>query len=380
MPSGFNQSFLETNLERKLRDNFDQKKCAGAMIRVTRDGETCFEQSMGYADLESKKELRSDSIFRIYSMSKPITMTAIMQLYERGLVYPEDQVCDYFPAVKDMPVAVEHEDGTVTYEKQQSPVTVKQLYTMTSGVSYPGDDDAGARSILASVEKHGGEEMTLTERVNIVAAEGALSFQPGARWKYGFGHDVIGALVEKISGMKYGEYLRQNIFEPLHMTDTAFWVPQEKRDRFVTPYTVENGEYKSLKDDPEFNEQYQSEPCFESGGGGLVSTVDDYARFAQMLLGGGELEEMMATNQLTREQMKTFGWRDRGYGYGVGMRTHLRPWVINGSVGEFGWDGMMGTWMVVDPNEAMTVVYLQNMFPYNNNGMRLMPIVYAAME
>ncbi len=390
MANGFNQEFLESNLKRKMRENFERKRAANACIRIMRDGECCFEYFDGCADLEKQTPLTSKSIYRMYSMSKPVTMTALMQLYERGLVYPEDTLDTFFPEFKDMKVAVEREDGTVDYVKQERPITIKHLYTMTSGISYPGDEDAGARAVASIYANHPNEDYDVITGTKWLAKEAALSFQPGAKWKYGFSHDVIGAVISKVSGMTLGEYMKRNIFDPLGMEDTGFYVPAEKHDRFVTAYDYEGGEYVSLADNPEFTQEYLAPNMFESGGGGLVSTLDDYSRFCEMLLGGGEYKgvrilgrktvEMMSTNQINREQTKTFSWHDRGYGYGVGMRVHMRPWLINGTEGEFGWDGFMGTWMAVDPGEGMTVVYLQNMVPYNDNGMRLMPIIYSAMD
>lgn len=390
MSDGFNAELLTNGLKRKMRDNFERKRAANACIRVMRDGECCFEHFDGLADIATGKPLSSKSIYRLFSMSKPVTMTALMQLYERGLIYPEDTLESIFPEFKDMRVAVEHENGEVSYEKQASPITIKQLFTMTSGISYPGDEDAGARSVLAAMQKHENESVGTKETARLIASECSLSFQPGARWKYGFSHDIIGAVISEVSGMTLGEYMKRNIFDPLGMEDTGFYVPAEKHDRFVTAYDSENGEYESLADSAEFTHDYLSPHSFESGGGGLVSTLDDYSRFCQMLLGGGEFGgarilgrktvEMMSINQLNREQMKTYSWRERGYGYGVGMRVHMKPWLINGSVGEFGWDGFMGTWMAVDPAEGLTVVYMQNMVPYNDDGLRLMPIIYAAME
>ena len=387
---GFDMSFLETNLKRKMRENFEQKSAAGAIVRVMQGEKTCFEHAEGFADVNAQTPVTSGSIFRMYSNSKPVTMIALMQLYERGLIFPEDPLSEYFPAFADMPVAVEAPDGSVRYEKQQTPITLRHLYTMTSGVCYPGEDSAAARSMKAAIGKHYGESVTLDDVANIVATEGALHFQPGARWEYGFSHDLLGALIEKVSGMPFGEYLRKNVFEPLRMEDTGFWVPKAKSDRLITAYEVTNGEYCPYVAGDAFTPSFLRPPLYESGGGGLASTLDDYSRFSQMLLGGGEYRgerllgrktvEMMTTNQLNDEQLKDFGWAERGYGYGVGMRTSLRPWLLNGSVGEFGWDGMLGTWLAVDPCEGVSVVYLQNMFPYATTGMRLMPIIYAALE
>ncbi len=388
MSTGFYMRALES-VAAKMERNYQRGTAAASSIRIALHGEECYRHSVGYADIEAKKPVEKDTIFRLYSMSKPITMTALMQLYERGLVYLEDPLESFIPEFKDMPVAVAQPDGSVQYEKQTTPITVKNLCTMTSGISYPSTDDPGARAMQKVLESHEGETYSTVEVVKLAAKEAALSFQPGARWKYGFSHDVVGALVEVISGQRYGDYLREHIFDPLQMGDTDFWVPEDKQKRFCHACEYKDGAYAHITDD-EFNAQYMSRPAFESGGGGLVSTIDDYAHFCQMMVDGGKWNgerilgrktiAMMAASQLTDEQHRTFSWENRGYGYAIGMRTHLKPWLINGSVGEFGWDGMMGAWMVIDPVEDMTVVYLQNMMPYNNNGMRLMPVIYGAME
>ena len=380
-------SYAQEKMDRNAREG----KAIGSVLRVIRDGRT-YSFTSGHTDAEQQRPVALDTIFRLYSMSKPITMTALMQLYERGKIYLEDPVYEYIPEVRDMRVAVEAPDGSVHFEKQTQTMTIKNLCTMTSGIAYPGEDNAGAREMQRALDRHMNEEVETLDVVRLAAREGALSFQPGERWMYGFSHDFVGAIVEAVSGMRYGEYLKKNIFEPLQMKDTGFFVPQEKRARFTDAFTFRDGAYQRLNE-AEFNEQYDAEPAFQSGGGGLVGTVGDYSTFCQMLLNFGSLGkerllgrktvEMMATDQLSDKQRVTFGWGawpDRGYGYGLGMRTCLRPWMVNGSVGEFGWDGMMGTWMAVDPKERMTVVYLQNMAPHNNNGMRLMPIIYGAMD
>lgn len=396
MRTEFNMRALEA-VGARMDGNYQGGRAASSSIRVIRHGQECYRHLAGYADLEAGKPTAGDTIYRMYSMSKPVTMTALMQLYEKGLVYLEDPVSAFIPEFRDMPVAVTLPDGTIEYEKQKWPITVKNLCTMTSGLAYPGEGTPGGRIMAKLMNESNddtptdeiGNDVPTVEVVRIVAKKGVLNFQPGEKWEYGFSHDVVGALVEVISGKRYGDYLRENIFEPLQMRDAGFFVPEAKHGRFCNAYSFENGAYVRRTENG-FNEHYFSDAAFQSGGGGLVATVDDYVRFCMMLLDGGTWRgerilgrktiEMMRTQQLNDAQQATFGWADRGYGYGIGMRTMLRPWRLNGSVGEFGWDGMMGTWLAVDPAEDMVVVYAQNMLPYNDNGMRLMPIIYGAME
>ena len=384
-----NQARLD-DLKRRMQRNFDEGKVAGCSLLLCRRGEETYVEH-GFADVERHVPVQRDTIFRLYSMTKPITMTAIMQLYERGLVYLEDPLYAFIPEFRDMPVGIPEPDGSVRYEKPKRPITIKHLLTMTSGLSYPGEGDAGERSVLRAFERMeaGGEDVSTLETARRVAKEACLSFHPGEHWKYGLSHDIAAAVVEVVSGQRYGDYLKESIFEPLEMADTGFFVNPEKRARFTCAHEWINGAYVECEG-VDFLKNYLSQPAYESGGGGLVSTIDDYAHFCEMLLNGGTRRgqrilgrktiEMMRTDQLTEAQRADFGWTERGYGYGLGMRTHLKPWTTNGSVGEFGWDGMMGTWMAVDPAEEMYIVYMQNMMPYNNCGMRLMPILYAALD
>lgn len=389
MQAGFDMRQLN-HIGEKMQRNFETGKAAASAIRIARHGHEYYRHTVGYADVEAKAPIKADTIFRLYSMSKPITMTAFMQLYEKGLVYLEDPLYEYIPEFREMPVAVEHSDGTVTFEKQRTPITLKNLLTMTSGIAYPDQNDPGARAMLKAMEALDAQfpNADTLACVRYAATHAALSFQPGTRWKYGFSHDVVGAVIEVVSGQRFGDYLRDHIFTPLQMPDTDFLVPSQKQLRFCNAYTYDGGQYTALKED-EFGARYLQGDPFQSGGGGLVSTIDDYAHFCQALVDGGtwggerilgrKTIDMMRADQLTEQQRETYDWQTRGYGYGIGMRTHLRPMLINGTFGEFGWDGMMGTFMLVDPAEGLTVVYMQNMLPYNTNGMRLLPIVYGAM-
>ncbi len=216
-----------------------------------------------------------------------------------------------------------------------------------------------------------------------------IGFEPGERWKNGFSFDILGAVIEVLPDRTLGAYLKETIFDPLGMADTGFFVPAEKRDRVATLYHINDGMKPDERDYP------TQKPPFESGGGGLFSTVRDYSRFAQMLLGGGCLDgerilgrktiDLIATDHLTPQQQATHNWdTQRGYGYGLGVRVMTHPEVadINGSVGEWGWDGAFGNWFCVDPKENLTCVYLTTNLPGDHYRFipRLMASMYASLD
>jgi len=365
---------------------------AGCAVRVMRRDEVCYEGSFGYADIERKVKMSSeDTIFPIASMSKVITVAGIMRLYEQGLFKMWDPVSDYLPGFKNPKVAKEKEDGSYEIVDAKSGVTMRQLFTMTSGVPYGWADTAAGR-IRIEKEKEwqeSGKAMPgAVEYANLVG-QLPLAFEPGERWMYGFSIDVLGAVIEVLSGKTLGEYLKENIFDPLGMEDTGFFVPEEKIDRVATLYYINEG----MKPEERWYEGRR--PAFESGGGGLFSSVHDYSRFAQMLLHGGTLDgvrilgrktvDLISTDHLTPEQRKGDSWdTQRGYGYGLGVRVMTNPELagINGSVGEWGWDGAFGNWFCVDPKEDLTCVYLTTNKPGDHYRFipKLMASMYASVD
>ena len=364
---------------------------AGCAVRVVRNDETLFEGNFGYANIEKKVKMSAEStIFPIASMSKVITVAGIMQLYEKGLFKMWDPVSEFLPGFKNPKVAVEKPDGSCEIADAKSEVTMRQLFTMTSGIPYGWGDTAAGR-IRSEKEKEwaaSGRPMPgCVEYANLVGGL-PLAFEPGARWMYGFSIDVLGAVIEVLSGKTLGVYLKENIFDPLGMKDTGFFVPAENHSRIATIYRINEGMMPEEWD-------YENEaPPFESGGGGLFSTVPDYSRFAQMLLHGGTLDgvrilgrktvDLISTDHLTPEQRKGSTWdTQRGYGYGLGVRVMTNPELagINGSVGEWGWDGAFGNWFCVDPKENLTCVYLTTNRPGDHYRFvpRLMASMYASL-
>ncbi len=360
---------------------------AGCAVRILRNDALLFEGSFGYADLEKKIRMSTENtIFPIASMSKVITVAGLMKLYEQGLFKMWDPVSAFLPGFRKPKIAKEKPDGSVEIVDAKGEVTMRQLFTMTSGVPYPSGDTAAGRIRREKEEewKKAGKPMPGTVAYANLVGQLPLAFEPGERWMYGFSIDVLGAVIEVLSGKTLGEYLKETIFDPLGMKDTGFFVSPEKLDRVATLYHINEG----LKAEERW---YETEkPAFESGGGGLYSSVPDYSRFAQMLLHGGTLDgvrilgrktvDLISTDHLTAEQRKGDSWdTQRGYGYGLGVRVMTNPEMagINGSAGEWGWDGAFGNWFCVDPKENLTCVYLTANLPGDHY--RFIPKLMASM-
>ena len=363
---------------------------AGCAVRIMKDDEVRFEGCFGCADIEKNIPMSYDTIFPIASMSKAVTVVGIMRLYEQGLFKLWDPVSEYLPGFKHPKIAVEKEDGSCDIVDARGEVTMRQLFTMTSGVPYAGTDTAAARirmekekEAMSSFLSKGGK-LPGTREICDMVGQLPLAFEPGERWMYGFSIDILGGVIEALTGSTLGEYLKDTVFDPLGMTDTGFFVPEEKQGRIATLYHIHEGLA------PEKREYPREKPVFESGGGGMFSTVRDYSRFAQMLLHGGTLDgvrilgrktvDLISTDHLTPEQQATHNWdTQRGYGYGLGVRVMTRPEIadINGSVGEWGWDGAFGNWFCVDPKENLTCVYLTANLPGDHY--RFIPKLMASM-
>ncbi len=368
----------------------NDRQIAGCSVRIMKDDEVCFEGSFGYADIEKKIRMSENTIFPIASMSKVITVVGIMRLYEQGLFKLWDPVSEFLPGFKNPKIAVEKEDGKCEIADARGEVTMRQLFTMTSGVPYAGKDTAAAR-IRMEKEKETqasffieGGKIPGTREICDMVGQLPLAFEPGERWMYGFSIDILGGVIEALTGRTLGDYLKETVFDPLGMSDTGFFVPDEKQDRIATLYRIHDAMT------PDRREYPREKPVFESGGGGLFSTVRDYSRFAQMLLHGGTLDgvrilgrktvDLISMDHLTPEQQATHNWdTQRGYGYGLGVRVMTHPEIadINGSVGEWGWDGAFGNWFCVDPKENLTCVYLTTNLPGDHY--RFIPKLMASM-
>jgi CubicO group peptidase (beta-lactamase class C family) len=363
------------NVDAYLQRIVDEGKVAGAAGMIIRHGAEDYCASFGMRDREKQAPLKNDSIYRIYSMSKTFTIAAAMTLYEKGYFRLHQPIADFLPAFKDMQVAEHDERGVVRLVPAKSPITFEHLFTMTSGIPYPGDVSYSARFMAETNKKQAkdaaaGKPWDTARMVN-EAAKTPLCFHPGEHWLYGFSHDVLGRLIEVISGKRLSEYFAETIFEPLGLKDTAFYIPEEKQGRAVKPYRfgpkgLEEVNPADLKRDP----ASPNPPAFESGGGGLCSTMADCARYAQMLLHNGKAGnerilsrktiELIRTKHCVPSEMASSVFTHlAGYGYGLGVRTMIDTAAagLNGSAGEWAWDGMMGTYYCVDPTEDMTALF-----------------------
>lgn len=361
---------LTERLRGLLEQAVSRGEIAGANLLVLQDGQEVVYGEAGYADLEGQRPFGRDTIARIYSMTKPITAAAAMLLMERGQLDLGQSVAELLPAFRDLKV---WENRKKVPAKRS--LLVRDLLSMTSGLSYPGEDPAGqeAAAVFEEIDrKLYGEEPLTTLEVAERLGKCALAFHPGERWMYGSSADVLGAVIEKISGTTFGNFLQEELLGPLGMTDTGFFVPEAKRDRLARVYEkTETGMAHYVTNNLGIRYTQDKAPAFESGGAGLVSTIDDYGKFAQMLMNGGcfegkqilmpETVRFLTTGKLTPWQQETL-WKSwdsmAGYGYGNLMRILEEPGmaVLNGWQGEYGWDGWLGCYFCNSPANKVTVL------------------------
>ena len=364
---------LTKKLEFVLKQAMEEKYVPGANVMVLKDGKEVAYCEAGYADVENKVPIRKDTIFRMYSMSKPITGAAVMILMERGLIDLADPVSKYLPGFVNQKVAIDQ--GIVPVKRD---MMLKDLLSMTSGLPYPDSSHlAGkeAEEVFRTVdEKLYREDAMSTQAIVNALGRCNLHFQPGEHWMYGTSADVLGAVVEVVSGMKFGAFLKQEIFDPLNMKDTGFYVPEDKQDRFAKLYeNVDGNFFESPTNNLGIQYQMKQPPAFESGGAGLVSTIWDYSRFAAMLLNHGEFEgarilspqsvEFFTNGELMPWQQDDM-WRSwealSGYTYGNLMRVMKNPGMalVNGTKGEYGWDGWLGTYFSNFPGSKVAILLM----------------------
>lgn len=344
----------------------------GAAFLVMKNGKELVYADAGCQDKENAVPLSRQTIFRVYSMTKPVTAAAAMILIDRGKLDLGAPVGDYLSGFKSQSFYGADER---TYPVTR-PVTVADLFHMTSGLVYPGDEDAAARDMaLLFLEQEDlyakGQAMDTVTLMNRVG-QCPLAFDPGEKWRYGLSADVLGAVVEKVSGKAFGDFLRDEIFIPLQMNDTGFQVPDNAADRLAVVY--ERGEDGALipftKRHLGVGGLYEKAPAFKSGGAGLVSTMDDYMAFAQMLLNKGTYKntrilspaavQYMTSPGLLPRQTETFWNQPEGYSYGALMRVRVEAGLglTLGSAGEYGWGGWLGTEFRNDPAQGISFVFM----------------------
>ena len=363
------------NLEERLLDcmerSVETQEEAGLSLLIRKDGkELCCLQA-GMADRESAVPVKRDSIFRLYSQSKPVTSAAVMLLAERGQIDLMDEVDRYLPGFRN-PRMVKA-DGTI--EPLLRAPRISEMLSMTSGTCYPDVDPAGqfaARVFEEQQERQRTDGGLGTVEFCNRLGEQPLAFAPGTHWRYGTSADILGAVVEVVSGRSFGEFLRKELLEPLGMKDTDFWVPPEKQERLVTAYVRDEAGLKPYQVEHLAVGRYDAPPAFESGGAGLVSTLDDYMAFAQMLMNGGIWQghrilseatvRHMTSPQLTRKTQRDMWDNLNGYNYGHLIRICDQPGRADllAEAGEYGWDGWLGTYFVNLPASGVTFLMYQN--------------------
>ena len=340
----------------------DNEKMAGASIIVARKGKIVLSVTFGMMDQKAKKPMQPDTIFCIYSMSKPITSVAAMMLYEQGKLKLDDPISKYIPEFKGLKVY--SESGKLDDQVRQ--MSVRDLLRHTSGLTYGFFGNT-------AVDKMYMANGVLNRKSSLQAMINKLSgipllYQPGTKWHYSVSTDVLGYLVQKVSGQPLNEFFRQNIFEPLDMKDTAFYVPNEKVNRFAACYGPGQNGGLRIVDEPT-QSRYRTRANLFSGGGGLVSTARDYMRFSQMLLNKGQLDgkrllrsetvEMMTSNQLP-DSVK----RGDGEGFGLGFSVRLRDGRF--PQGEYGWGGAASTHFWISPKDELIVIALSQYIPFSS--------------
>ena len=358
----------------------DEGKLPGTITLVARRGEIVHQSCQGKMDIEADRDMDDDTIFRIYSMTKPVTSVALMMLYEDGQFQLDCPVSRYIPGFRDL--KVHSDNGLIATERE---MTIRDLLTHTSGLTY---GFMHASPVDAMYRDQQVEQSANLEEMVEKLCDIPLLFSPGSRWSYSVATDVCGYLVQKISDTPFDEFLREQIFEPLEMEDTGFHVAEDKVHRLAANYERIDGDGMRLVDSPENSVFAQPRGMF-SGGGGLVSTAADYFRFAEMLRGGGLYDgvrllgrktvELMTMNHLpTGGDLTSMGQAVfsetpyDGIGFGLGFSVMLDPSKaqILGTPGEFAWGGAASTYFFVDPVEELTVMLLTQLMPSSSYPIR----------
>jgi CubicO group peptidase (beta-lactamase class C family) len=381
---GLSASRLARLDEVMKRRYVDSGLLPGLLTMIYRRGVLAHTGMSGHMDLARGKPMREDAIFRIYSMSKPITAVALMMLAEEGLIGLDDDVATHIPSWKNLgvyatglPSLVATGTPAFVTTPVARPMKVVDLVTHTSGLTYgfmnrTSVDRAYRHAHIADFNAQGGLDMMIEQLSTL-----PLEFSPGTAWNYSVSIDVVGYLVQQLSGMSFGEFLRTHLFEPLGMTDTAFWCPPREIGRFTSCYQPNEGGGLKLQDDAE-SSIFAAPPKLESGGGGLVSTAHDYMRFCRMMLHGGTLDgvqilspktvALFSLNHLPGNKeladmappglFSEAGYSGIGFSIGCGVNVNVAKTRLPGTLGEYFWGGAASTAFWIDPKEELAVVFM----------------------
>lgn len=400
--AGFDAARLERISAHLDRNYIALQKISGCQVLVARHGHLAYFKSFGQMDRERGKPMRDDAIFRIYSMTKPITSIALMQLYERGMFQLNDPVHRVIPEWRNLREYVSGAGPTMETRAAQEAVTFRHLLTHTAGLTYGGgpgmlstNHPVDQMYQLLGVRRGDGE--TLQSFVQKLA-KAPLRYTPGQSWMYSYATDVCGYLVEVLSGQRFDRYLQEHIFDPLGMRDTSFAIASDKVERFTACYERDANKKLVCVDDP-LNSSYANDPTFLAGGSGLTSTTADYFRFCEMLRRGGELDgnrvigsrtlKLMTANHLPNGKDLTGlalgAFSETAYegtGFGLGFATTLDEVTSGGfGAGDFFWGGLASTIFWVDPREDLVAIFMTQLIPsatFNFRG-QLKNIIYSSL-
>lgn len=355
----------------------DDEKIAGASIIVGRRGKIVFSETFGMMDREAKRAMQKDTIFRFYSMSKPVTSVAVMMLYEEGKIKLDEPVSKYIPQFKGLKVY----DESGEHVDQVRQMSIRDLLRHTSGLTYGFFGNTAVNKMYMSRKVYD-RDGSLEDMIDKLG-EIPLLYQPGTKWHYSVSTDVLGYLVQKLSGQSLDKFFRERIFKPLDMKDSAFHVPGRKVERFAACYGPKLTGGLNVTDNPA-KSRYLKKPSLPSGGGGLVSTARDYMRFCQMLLNKGQLDgrRLLRTDtveMMTKNQFPDGVSRGKDGGFGLGFSVQIKDG--KSPKGEYGWGGMASTHFWVSPRDELAVVALSQRIPYSaqlENAVK--PIIYDSIQ
>ena len=366
-----------SRIDKVMETHVAQQKIAGGVTLLARHGKIAHLGVYGMMDVEAGKPMTPDTIFRIASMTKPITSVAVMMLYEEGHFRLNEPVSKYIPAFKEMhvmpPESAEDSAQPVPATRQ---ITIWNLLTHTSGLTYQWNERLGPQYAAADIT-HGllQDESTLDKKMKVLATL-PLLHQPGAEFEYGLSIDLLGYLVEVVSGVSLNEFFSERIFKPISMNDTHFFIPEAKRERLATVYErTKDGPITRKSPEPTVEGSltystdypYKGPRTYFSGGGGLVSTAPDYVRFAQMMLNGGKLDgvRLLSRKTVALMTLNQLANMDVDFGFGLGFSVVRDESDLNevGSVGRFGWSGFFFTSFFIDPQEQMIGIFMCQLHP-----------------
>lgn len=350
-----------------LQQYVDTRKVTGLAAMVARRGKVVYFETFGQKSLDPAAEMGKSTIFRIYSMTKPVVSVAAMMLYEEGMFFLDDPVAKYLPELDSLRVYVQGRGDDMVTEEAERPITIRQLLTHTSGLA----SGISGNSFVDTLYREAGvldRDDTLEETLGKLSRLPLLN-QPDSKWYYGASLDVVAALVERLAGMPFDEFLSQRIFEPLEMTDTAYYVPTDKQHRLAGCYETDD---ESHWEPSRFlwADEYDTPPGLHAGGFGLVSTLSDYVRFGQMLLNGGDLDGVRLLSPKTVAFMLSDNLPDGmeafpNHGFGLGfsvLKDHIKAGRL-ASTGAVGWLGAANTFFAIDPAEELIWMVWAQVFP-----------------